>query len=82
MPRKKLPGERTATTLHIEKDMLRALRIKAAETGESISTQTTRALRISLANEIRRLKVFSSRGRQSTRPYEKFLQEMTRDGKI
>lgn len=75
-------GPRQATTIHMDKDLLQALRLKAATTGISISSQANTALRRSLAIEDRRLKVFAERSAQSTRPYEEFLAELKRDGKI
>ncbi len=82
MPRTKTPADRQATTLHIDRDVLKALRLKAAVTGVTISTQANRALRRSLAEEDRRLKVFSQRRGQPMRPYEDFLAELKKDGKI
>lgn len=82
MSRPKNPLPRRATTLHIESDILKALRMKAAVTGVSLSTQANQAFRRSLADEDRRLKVFKERSGQAVRPYEEFLAEMKRDGRI
>ena len=82
MSRPKNAVPRQATTLHIERDVLRALRMKAAVTGVSISTQANEALRRSLTDEDRRLKIFKARRAQAVRPYEEFLHELKRDGKI
>jgi plasmid stability protein len=82
MSRPKNPLPRQATTLHIERGILRALRMKAAATGVSISSQANEAFRRSLADEDRRLKVFAARRKQSVRPYEDFLAELKRHGQI
>lgn len=83
MPRDKTPaGPRQATTIHVDKDLLRALRLKAATTGVSISSQANAALRRALTEEDRWLKVFEERRGQAKRPYEEFLAELKRDGKI
>lgn len=83
MPRMRSPvPARRPTTLHIDKEILKALRLKAAVTGISISTLANQAFRKSLAEENRRIKVFTERRGQPLRPYEDFLSDLKRDGKI
>lgn len=68
--------------MHFDPDLLKALRLKAAMTGVSISTQLNEAVRRTLSTEDRRLKVFAERRGQPSRPYEEFLAELKRDGQI
>ena len=82
MSRPKNPLPRQATTLHIERGILRALRLKSAATGVSISSQVNEVFRRSMADEDRRLKIFAARRKQAVRPYEEFLAELKRNGQI
>ncbi|MBI3297602.1 MAG: CopG family transcriptional regulator [Elusimicrobia bacterium] len=74
--------QRQATTIHMDKDLLRALRLKAATTGVTISSQANAALRRALTEEDRWLRIFEERRGRPARPYEEFLAELKRDGKI
>ncbi len=70
------------TTVYFDSDLHKALRIKAAETDQSISDLVNAAVRRSLAEDAVDLAAFEDRAHESTVPYEDVLRELKRRGKL
>ena len=69
-------------TVYFDPDLHRALRIKAAETDQSISDLVNAAVRKALAEDAIDLAAFEDRAHESTVPYEVVLQDLKRRGKL
>lgn len=69
-------------TVYFDPDLHRALRIKAAETDQSISDLVNAAVRKALAEDAIDLAAFEDRVNESTVPYEAVLRDLRRRGKL
>ena len=67
-------------TIYLEAGLHRALRLKAAETDQTVSAIVTRAVRQSLAEDAEDLAAFRRRAREPNLPFEKVLKDMKRRG--
>ena len=67
-------------TIYLEESLHKALRVKAAETGGTISAIVSRAVRNSLAEDADDLAAFSQRAHEPNLPFEKVLKDMRRRG--
>ncbi|MDP2363508.1 MAG: CopG family transcriptional regulator [Ignavibacteria bacterium] len=70
------------TTVYLDPQLHKVLKLKAAETSVSISQIIDEALRKELAEDEEDLKVFQDRAKEPTVSYEKLLAELKRDGRI
>jgi hypothetical protein len=71
---------RKPTTIYLDPRVARAVKIKAAVTGESISDQVNDALTASLTRDEEDLRIIRARRKRPTRPFEDVLKDMKRDG--
>ncbi len=69
-------------TVYFDPDLHRALRIKAAETDQSISDLVNAAVRRCLAEDAVDLAAFEDRVHESTVPYEDVLRDLKYRGKL
>ena len=74
--------ETKRATIYFEPGVHRALRLMAAEGDISISEFVNRAVRDSLRDDADDLEIFEERKNEPTRPYEEFLRDMKRRGKL
>ncbi len=70
------------TTIYLDSDLHRALRIKAAETEHTMSQLVEAAVKFSLAEDSIDLAAFEKRRSEKSLPFEDVLKKPTRDGKI
>jgi len=70
----------TRTTLYLNPKVHRALKIKAATTDRSISDIVNEALVEALREDAIDLQAFRERVKEQSRPFEKVLAELKRDG--
>ena len=70
------------STVYIEEDLHRALRLKAAETDRSISDLVNDALRASLAEDHDDLSALADRVAEPSVTFEAVVRKLKRDGKI
>ena len=70
------------TTVYLEKDLHRALRIKAAMTERSISELINELIRDSLSEDAEDLKAFQERENDPVMTYEELLASLEADGKL
>jgi hypothetical protein len=75
-------SESRRTTVYLESDLHRALRLKAIETESSISDLVNSAVRRSLVEDAEDLAAFEDRAAESTIPYGEFVMALKRDGKL
>jgi len=70
------------TTIYLDSDLHRALRVKAAETEHSISELVQEAVELSLAEDAADLKAFESRKNEPSLAFENVLKKLRKNGKI
>jgi hypothetical protein len=75
-------SESRRTTVYLEPDLHRALRLKSIETDTSISDLVNEAVRESLVEDAEDLAAIQDRAAEATVPYGEFLQSLLRDGKL
>jgi hypothetical protein len=69
-------------TIYFDPDLHRALRLKAAETDQSMSDLVNRAVKLSLAEDVEDLAAFEERKDEPHLPFEEVLQDLRQRGKI
>ena len=70
------------TTVYLDSDLHRALRIKAAQTEHSMSELVQEAIKFSLAEDSIDLAAFEQRRKESSLPFEDVLKKLRKNGKI
>ena len=68
------------TTLYLDPKIHRALKVKSATTDRSISDIVNEALIEALREDAIDLEAFNKRAKEPSRPFEKVLAELKRDG--
>jgi len=71
---------RSATTVYLERRIVRAAKVKAALTGRSLSDLANEGLTRLLSEDERDLRLARKRRKERGRVYEEFLKELRRDG--
>ncbi|MCY4374943.1 MAG: hypothetical protein OXC31_14365 [Spirochaetaceae bacterium] len=69
-------------TVYLDDDLHRALRLKSAETRESMSELVNEALRVLLAEDLEDLSHWHERRSEHPVGYEEFLKQLEADGTI
>lgn len=69
-------------TVYFDPKIHMALRLKAAETERSLSDIVNEAVKNSLAEDAEDLIAFEERASESSMPFEKFVKDLKRRGKI
>ena len=79
-----IPGMSTVrrSTVYLDADLHRALRIKAAETDKSISDLVNAAVRLNLAEDVEDLAAYRTRAKEPNLDLEKVLRDLRRRGKL
>lgn len=77
-----MTSEAKKATIYLDADLLKALKIKAAETSASVSEIIERAIRRELSEDQEDLKAFKERENEGTISFEKVLDDLKRNGKI
>ncbi len=67
-------------TLRIEDSLIQALRLKAAETKQSMSELVNDALEASLQEDLEDIKTWEERKDEETYGYEEFVKLLQKDG--
>jgi predicted transcriptional regulator len=70
------------TTIYLDSDLHRALRIKAAETEHSMSEVVEEAIKLSLAEDSIDLAAFDKRKEEPSLPFGDVLKKLKKNGKI
>jgi plasmid stability protein len=74
--------EHRRSTIYLEPDVHRALRLKSAETDRSISELVNDAVRAALAEDAEDLSAFAERAAEDSVPYAEFVTRLKREGKL
>jgi hypothetical protein len=69
-------------TVYFEEPIHKALRLKAAETDTSISDYVNDAVKRALAEDAEDLAAFRERANEPTRPFEEYVAEMKKRGRL
>jgi hypothetical protein len=70
----------TRMTIYLRHQVYRALKIKAATTDRSVSDLVNGAVTESLREDVLDLEAFEKRAKERSRPFEKVLEDLKRDG--
>ena len=70
------------TTVYFDPALHRALRVKAAETDQSLSDLVNAAVRETLAEDSEDLEAFESRAHEPSLSFENVLKDLKRRGKL
>jgi hypothetical protein len=69
-------------TVYFEEPVHKALRLKAAETDQSVSDLVNQAVRMSLAEDAEDLAAFRERETEPTLAFEEFVADLKRRGEL
>jgi hypothetical protein len=69
-------------TVYFDESIHKALRLKAAETDQSVSDLVNTAVRNTLAEDAEDLAAFRARVREPTLAFEDFVRDLKRRGKL
>jgi hypothetical protein len=75
-------GDARRTTVYLNADLHRALRIKAAETDQGLSELVNAAVRQSLLEDADDLAAFDERAHEPNLNFETMLKDLKRRGKL
>lgn len=70
------------STVYFDPELYQGLRVKAAETGQSISELVNQAVKLVLDEDAEDLAAFEERRHEPDLPFEEVLQALKRQGKI
>ena len=69
-------------TVYFEEGLHKALRLKAAETDQSVSDLVNTAVRTTLLEDAEDLAAFRARAKEPTRAFEDLVRDLKRRGKL
>ena len=75
-------GTARRATIYLDPDLHRALRLKAAETDQSISDLVNDAVRQKLAEDVEDLTAYRERAKEPSLDFEKVLKDLRRRGEL
>ena len=70
------------TTIYLDPNLHKALRLKAVVTSRSVSEIVNNAVRLTLSEDAEDISAFEERGRERLISYEEMLERLKQDGKI
>lgn len=70
------------TTIYLEPDLHKALRLKAITVSQSVSDLVNEAVRESLAEDAADITAFEERGQEPLISYDEMVKRLKRDGRI
>ena len=77
-----MPLETKRTTVYLDPDLHKALRLKSVETARSISDMINEAVKISLAEDAEDMLAFEERAAEPLLSYEDMVKRLKLDGRI
>jgi predicted DNA-binding protein len=69
-------------TIYLEPELHKALRLKSAETSQTMSDLVNEAVREALSEDVEDLAAFDQRQHEPAISFEEFVKELKRNGKI
>jgi len=82
MPLFDMPTKSKRTTVYFDPALHRALRLKAAETDQSLSDLVNAAVRETLVEDSEDLEAFEARSTEPSLSFEEVLKDLKRRGKL
>jgi len=70
------------STVYLDPDLHKALRLKSAETSRSISELVNNAIKEALAEDAEDITAFEERAREPLISYDEMVKRLKRDGRI
>jgi plasmid stability protein len=70
------------STIYLDSELHRALRLKAAETDRSMSDLVNDALKLAFAEDVEDIEAFAERASEVDLPFETAVKALKADGKI
>jgi plasmid stability protein len=70
------------TTVYLEADVHRALRLKAAAADRTVSEMVNAAVRAALSEDAEDLAAFDERAREREIPFDAFVKDLRRRGRL
>jgi len=77
-----MTGQAKRSTIYLDPDIHKALRLKAVETSRSISALVNEAVRESLAEDAEDLEAFEKRASEPLLSYDEMVKRLKKDGRI
>jgi hypothetical protein len=77
-----MPSENKRTTIYLNSDLQKALRLKAIETSRSVSELVNEAVRESLSEDAEDIAAFESRVNEPLVSYDEMVKRLKKDGRI
>ncbi len=78
----RLMSEPRRTTIYLDADLHRALRLRAAESDESVSAMVNDAVRQSLAEDAADLEALRKRAKEPALNFESVIRDLERRGRL
>ena len=75
-------GQTSRKTVHLDPRLHRAVRYRAARTGETISSVVSRAVKESLLEDEIDLRAYEERKNEPSRPAQEVFRDLRRDGRL
>lgn len=77
-----MSAQNKRTTIYLESDLHKALRLKAVETSRSVSELVNEAVRESLAEDAEDIAAFEDRVNEPLISYDEMVKRLKNDGRI
>ena len=77
-----MPNQTKRTTIYMDQDLHKALRMKSVETSKSISEMINDAVKVSLGEDAEDLAAFDERAGEPLISYEEMVKKLKLDGRI
>lgn len=77
-----MPIQNKRTTIYLDSDLHKALRLKAVETSRSVSELVNEAVRESLAEDAEDIAAFEDRVNEPLISYDEMVKRLKKDGRI
>lgn len=77
-----MPRPSRRTTIYLDADLHKALKLKSVELDESVSELVNEAVRESLAEDAADLEAFEVRAAEPEYPFEEFVRQLKQRGRL
>jgi len=77
-----MPVQTKRTTIYLDTDLHKALRLKSVESSKSISEMINEAVKVSLAEDAEDILAFEERASEPLISYEEMVKRLKLDGRI
>jgi hypothetical protein len=77
-----MPAESKRTTIYLDPDLHKALRLKSVEVSRSVSDIINEAVKVALAEDAEDIAAFEERAAEPLLSYEDMVKRLKQDGRI